>query len=225
MAGDIRYDGEQTRPKTYDDGFSDGKREGRALGYDNGLSSGRSECKLERQAEEREKQRQAEQESRRKFWDTAYSDEPKMDPKAVAREADTDVKSFMKDVQRMNMKEFITTESELNNIYDQKKADWRQTHKWWDVLHGEPRSPMTVARDNSGLVSSIEFPGYAYKIPVTYWNSAVEAAKLDTLSQAAKNAGDPITREIAEKSLVSELNTLKIPQIAELEVRRQKDSR
>lgn len=206
--------------KTYADGLEEGKRIGKEQGFNSGLAVGQDNCRAQRQAEQAEKERQAAVEARRMFWDTAYQDGSKVDPRAEAGKADVNLKSFINDVQAMNIKEFLSTEKELNDNYDAKKADYKRNHKWWDIIHPEPSSPMVVTRENNGIVTSIDFPSQGYKIPVTYWNSETEAAKLQTLADGVNRAGGPIERDIAQKSLAEELSRLKIPQIAQLEAHR-----
>lgn len=213
---------DQPRERTYQDGLREGKQEGEDTGFRNGLQMGRFECQQQQRAQEQEKAREAATEARRLFWDTAYQSpaSSSQDAKALAAKADTDVSVFISGVQKLDMKEFGETEKEVNDLYAAKQAAWEKNHKWWHVLDSKPESPMKVQRNANGMVSRIEFPGQGVSIPVTYWNSATEAAKLNALSQALKNANGSIERNLAQKSLVDELSKLKLPQLAQLAARK-----
>jgi hypothetical protein len=210
--------------KTYEDGLEAGERRGKREGYDDGLTTGRTECYLQKQADAAEKQRQAALESRRVFWDTAFPQDPKIqaeeskfDARSEASKADTNLKAFIADVQVMTPNEVLATEKELDSIYSQKQAAWKQHHGWFEH---KPSSPMSVHRGDSGAVTSIEFPQQGFTIPVTYWNSQVEANRIDDLSIAVQKAPGAMERSVALKALADELSTLKIPQIAQLEARK-----
>lgn len=218
---------DQPRIKTYEDGLREGERKGKDEGFTLGLGTGRSECIAEQRAEQQERARQEAIESRRIFWDTAYlesakikAEEARFDPKTEVQKVALNIGSFISDVQAMTPNELFATERELSSVILAKQEDWKKNHKWWDVLHQMPESPMKILKSDSGMVTSIEFPSQAFKIPVTYWNSQTEAAKVDALTDAVHRASNPIDRSLAERSLVEELKSLKIPQIAQLEARR-----
>lgn len=218
------FDDSYRTGRTYEDGVEDGERKGRQEGFTSGLQTGRSECQLENQQNEAEKARQAATEAHRVFWDTAFPQDPKMkaeeqqfNAKAEAAKADTNVKGFIADVQTMSQNEFLSTEKELDTIYAQKLAAYKEHHGWFQP---KPASPMSVHRGDSGTVASIEFPKQGYTIPVTYWNSQVEANRIQDLSVQVQNAPSAMDRSIALKALTDELNTLKLPQIAALEVKK-----
>lgn len=218
---------DQPRFKTYEDGLKDGERRGQQEGFSSGLGVGRNECAAQKRAEEAEKARQEAYESRRLFWDTAYmqsqkvqEEEARFDAKTQASKADSDLQGFIADLRGMTANEVLATDRELNKVYADKQAEWKKNHKWWQVLDPMPENPMKLNKSANGLVTSIEFPAQSFSIPITYWNSQTEAAKIGALSDAVRRASGPIDRAIAEKSLAEELSNLKIPQIVQLEARR-----
>lgn len=218
------FDSDSYHVKTYDEGVEVGERRGRQQGYSEGLTVGRSECYLQKQAEKNEEERKATLEAHRVFWDTAFLQDPKIkeeekqfDPKAEAGKAESNMKAFIADVQVMTPNELLATEKELVDKYADKQTAWKKHHGWFE---SKPVNPMKVNRGDSGSITSIEFPRESYTIPVTYWNSQVEANRVQDLSTVVQNASNPMERSVALKALADELATLKPPQIAQMEARK-----